>query len=563
MTSGMRRGRGAGASVLGATMLPLLWAPLALGFMGTAGWIPALGGRSCVLPRSPGLRGVCVAPRQQVRATIVDDDAKKDAKLQELMDAFKTRQANGVNGESLKADRLEGAILRALGEADELLEARGSSLDATRKETKLHVIEDMEEVTVRVTSSETEIERALREADTLLEESLLKSTRTLSRLAKEKQEAEDAARMSAPPVKTIEEEEAEQRVVFAASMRACKNKADVVQVLAEMRKQGLVADILIANAAIESLAKSTMFLRTRDAAGPKAAAQAVELAKTILSDLKEQHSAAGVSYQVNSVTCTSFMALLARAAATGANNVDLDDGLVTLADMRKLGLEADGYNLASLLSLCANAVFPPQIGRLPRAKALFNEFKSAGVKCDKVVFNGLLLVCSRDKAGRLRDGFAIIDDMLAAGLKPDAYTFATMLDLVSRRGANAVDAQAVLTKMQENDVAFTTAILNANLKIFAKSAENGAIGAKEAAALVTKMKDSKVPSDVITFSTHMEILAAAVKYGKATREDAWTVINGCRNAHIKPTDSMYSSWIQVVSHEALNVKQLQEKDWMR
>jgi len=46
-------------SVMQCTMvriLPLLWAPLALGFMGsTAGWIPALGGRPCVLPRSPGI----------------------------------------------------------------------------------------------------------------------------------------------------------------------------------------------------------------------------------------------------------------------------------------------------------------------------------------------------------------------------------------------------------------------------------------------------------------------------------------------------------------------------
>jgi len=43
------------------------------------------------------------------------------------MDAFKLRQTNGVNGEANggKADGLESAILRALGEADELLEARG------------------------------------------------------------------------------------------------------------------------------------------------------------------------------------------------------------------------------------------------------------------------------------------------------------------------------------------------------------------------------------------------------------------------------------------------------
>lgn len=38
-------------------------------------------------------------------------------------------------------------------------------------------------------------------------------------------------------------------------------------------------------------------------------------------------------------TFTSFISLLARAAAAGARNVEFDDGLSALASMRELGLE--------------------------------------------------------------------------------------------------------------------------------------------------------------------------------------------------------------------------------
>jgi len=54
------------------------------------------------------------------------------------------------------------------------------------------------------------------------------------RLAKERQDSEIAARKMPPRVMTIEEEEADKRVLFAAKMRACKNKSEIVKVLAEV-----------------------------------------------------------------------------------------------------------------------------------------------------------------------------------------------------------------------------------------------------------------------------------------------------------------------------------------
>jgi hypothetical protein len=52
--------------------------------------------------------------------------------------------------------------------------------------------------------------------------------------------------------------------------------------------------------------------------------------------------------------------------------------------MGELNLEPDGYDLVSLLSLCANCLVTPQMGRLARGMALVNEFRSAGVDMDKV-----------------------------------------------------------------------------------------------------------------------------------------------------------------------------------
>ena len=96
------------------------------------------------------------------------------------------------------------------------------------------------------------------------------------------------------------------------------------------------------------------------------------------------------------------------------------------------------------------------MGRLARGRALLNEFASAGVPADKVVYNGLLFVCARDKASSLADGYAVVEDMEAAGQQPDAYTYATLLDLVSRNGAKKEDAEAVLQAMTARQVGLTS-----------------------------------------------------------------------------------------------------------
>jgi len=64
------------------------------------------------------------------------------------------------------------------------------------------------------------------------------------RLAKEKQDSENAARKMPPRVITIEEEEADKRVLFVAKMRACKNKSEIVKVLAEV---SVVCDLELAH----------------------------------------------------------------------------------------------------------------------------------------------------------------------------------------------------------------------------------------------------------------------------------------------------------------------------
>ena len=146
---------------------------------------------------------------------------------QELLDKFKASKGEGAaearrGGASNKS--LQSAILTALGEADQLLEARGTK-DATRKETKLHVSKDVEGATglngktgalpappaARV--EDADVERLLGEADTLLGESA-KRWEVLER--------ERIARIEEPPpVKSLEEEEQDKRLEFAGRMRRC------------------------------------------------------------------------------------------------------------------------------------------------------------------------------------------------------------------------------------------------------------------------------------------------------------------------------------------------------
>ena len=52
-------------------------------------------------------------------------------------------------------------------------------------------------------------------------------------------------------------------------MRKCKKKADIVSVLAEVRKEGLLVDAVIATAAMEALARRAQQLRTRTSAGER------------------------------------------------------------------------------------------------------------------------------------------------------------------------------------------------------------------------------------------------------------------------------------------------------
>ena len=119
----------------------------------------------------------------------------------------------------------------------------------------------------------------------------------------------------------------------------------------------------------------------------------------------------------------------------------------------------------------------------------------------QVVYNGLLFVCARDSSSTLEDGYAVLTEMEEAGLTPDAYTYATLLDLVSRRGANRGDAEAVLARMQEAQVPLTTTVLNTHLKVLGKGAEQGTVSGEEAVEVVKGFENLGVKIDVITLST--------------------------------------------------------------
>ena len=95
---------------------------------------------------------------------------------QELLNDFKAKQQAGaigsaVTGPRKEGSRLETTILEVLGEADALLEARGV-VDMSRKETKNHVLEDVEEELLRTDSAVDRftIDKVLVETDSLLRE---------------------------------------------------------------------------------------------------------------------------------------------------------------------------------------------------------------------------------------------------------------------------------------------------------------------------------------------------------------------------------------------------------
>ena len=186
---------------------------------------------------------------------------------QELLDKFKASKGGGSaeapTGASNKS--MQSAILMALGEADELLDARGAK-DATRKETKLHVSKDVVgggEPTRSIHGKpgalpgspaarveDADIKRLLGETDSLLVESAKKW---------EVMERERIARLEAPPpVKSLDEEEQDKRLELAGRMRKCKTKADIAAVLAAVRQEGLVVDAIIGTAAIEVLSRRAL-----------------------------------------------------------------------------------------------------------------------------------------------------------------------------------------------------------------------------------------------------------------------------------------------------------------
>jgi hypothetical protein len=221
-------------AVVGAAMLPLLCVPLAAGFMSNnfaiqhgrrplpsamAGDRPQDGKRplSCARPR----RGLQCSHLAQLRATVVDDDAQKDAMVEELLRAFKAKQQ--LNGEAAQAtlqtqqhdtsaeqNGVQHAILKALGEADNLLQARGAPPSQHRK---MQVLADLGEQVEKKQTIITAVDRALREADVLLS-----SSKTL--LRREKEEADkrrDSAAAANPQdqrTKHLEEEDKKRQQVL-------------------------------------------------------------------------------------------------------------------------------------------------------------------------------------------------------------------------------------------------------------------------------------------------------------------------------------------------------------
>jgi hypothetical protein len=218
-------------------MLPLLCVPLAAGFMSNtfaiqlgrrplpsamAGDRPQHSKRplSCARPR----RGLQCSHLAQLRATVVDDDAQKDAMVEELLLAFKAKQQ--LNGEAAQAklqtqqhdtstqqNGVQNAILKALGEADSLLQARGAQVGIPPSQhRKMQVLEDLGEQVEKKQKIISAVDRALREADVLLS-----SSKTLLRREKEEADKRESAAAANPQdqrTKHLEEEDKKRQQVL-------------------------------------------------------------------------------------------------------------------------------------------------------------------------------------------------------------------------------------------------------------------------------------------------------------------------------------------------------------
>ena len=219
-------------------MLPLLCVPLAAGFMSNnfamqhvrrplpssiAGDRPQDGRRplSCARPR----RGLQCSHLGQLRATVVDDDAQKDAMVEELLRAFKAKQRLNVeaaqaklqtkqHGTSANQNGVQHAILKALGEADNLLQARGAQVGIPPSQhRKMQVLADLGEQVEKKQTIITAVDRALREADVLLS-----SSKTLLRREKEEADKRRESAAAANPqdqrTKHLEEDDKKRQQVL-------------------------------------------------------------------------------------------------------------------------------------------------------------------------------------------------------------------------------------------------------------------------------------------------------------------------------------------------------------
>ena len=175
---------------------------------------------SCARPR----RGLQCSHLAQLRATVVDDDAQNDAMVEELLRAFKAKQQ--LNGEAAQAklqtqqhdtstqqNGVHNAILKALGEADSLLQARGAQVGIPPSQhRKMQVLADLGEQVEKKQKIITAVDRALREADVLLSNS-----KTLLRREKEEADKRESAAAANPQdqrTKHLEEEDKKRQQVL-------------------------------------------------------------------------------------------------------------------------------------------------------------------------------------------------------------------------------------------------------------------------------------------------------------------------------------------------------------
>lgn len=206
------------------------------------------------------------------------------------------------------------------------------------------------------------------------------------------------------------------------------------------------------------------------------------------------------------------------------------EGISTIDEMKKMGVQPDLYSFNALLNIAAKGA--SQRGNkewVSRGLQVLQMMQVSGMTPDVVSYNVLIDACSRaagvkGSRGRVEEGMTVLRQMREAGVKPDIVSFNSLINVCAKAArvwgsVGVSQASRVLDMMDECDVAPDSTTFNCLLNAYAQAAGAGQVYSwDEVMGVLELMEERGVVPDAYSYNCVMNVCAKTSRVRRPANE---------------------------------------------